>query len=367
MRTSTYYQESPILYPQINRNKLTIIQHNVNKWNDEEHALVNIYNDINADIILINDHSLTDDNRLKIFNYNVHCNNKANRLDRGSAIPIKKDINYRLLDDFETDLLAVSIDTRKGAITTANDYIPPNSPYLHFIEYLSLLNRTEPVYILGDLNARHRIYGHNDFNQIGRNIKTIIDSDRCRHVGPDFPTFLRQNCSTSPDIVLTNNRVFHNIDLRPLPITPSDHIPIIATITCNPILIKIKCRRQYSKANWTDYKNSMTNFDPPDGPHPTLEDIDAHIDSWRKIIHQATELHIPKINYRTIPGIKPTELTKYIQVQYDAALVERTRNGPTIEITRLLSDLKRRLSEEYRRLQNGTWNDIICICKFVWT
>ena len=189
MTTSTYCQESPTLDLQINRNKLTIIQHNVNIWNDKRHALENIYNDIYADIILINDHSLTDNNRLKIFNYNVHCNNKANRLHRGSAIAIKKDINHRLLDDFKKDLLAVSIDTRQGPITIATDYIPPNSPYLHFIDYLSLLNRTEPVYILGDLNARHRIFGHNDFKPIGRKIKTIIDSDRCRHVGPDFPTF----------------------------------------------------------------------------------------------------------------------------------------------------------------------------------
>ena len=73
----------------------------------------------------------------------------------------------------------------------------------------------------------------------------------------------------------------------------------------------------------------MTNFDPPDDPHSTLEDIYAHLDSWTKIIQQATERHNPKINYRTIPGIKPTELTKYMQVQYDAAIVERTRNGPT--------------------------------------
>ena len=57
--------------------------------------------------------------------------------------------------------------------------------------------------------------------------------------------------------------------------------------------------------------------------------------------------------------MKPREVTKYIQVQYDAAIVERTRNGPTMEITRLLSDLKIRLSEEYRMLQNETWNNII--------
>ena len=67
MTTFTNYQESPTLDPQIYRNKLTIIQHNVNKWNNKKHALANIYNDIDADIILINDHSLTDDKILKIF------------------------------------------------------------------------------------------------------------------------------------------------------------------------------------------------------------------------------------------------------------------------------------------------------------
>ena len=159
------------------RNTLTILQHNVNIWNDKRHSLTNIYNDHDPDIILINDHSLNDNNRLKIFNYNVHQCNKTNGYHRGTAIAIKKDLNYRLLDDFETDLLAVTIDTRQGPITVATDYIPPNSPFLHFIDYLSLLKRTEPVYILGDLNARHRFFGHNNNNTIGRNLKTIIDSD----------------------------------------------------------------------------------------------------------------------------------------------------------------------------------------------
>ena len=125
--------------------KLTILQHNVNCWNNTRHALINIYNQTNPDLILINDHSLTEDKRLKIFNYNVHQNNKSNGIHKGTAIAIRKNLDYKLLDDLEMDLLAVTIDSRQGPITIATDYIPPNSPFLHYIDYLSLLNRDEPM------------------------------------------------------------------------------------------------------------------------------------------------------------------------------------------------------------------------------
>ena len=139
------YQESPTMALHNIRNKLTVLQHNVNCWNHKRHALTNIYNQTDPDIIFLNDHSLTDDKRLKIFNYNVHQNNKSNGIHKGSAIAIKKDLDYKLLDDFETDLLAVTIESRQGPITIATDYIHPNSPFLQYIDYLSLLNRDKPV------------------------------------------------------------------------------------------------------------------------------------------------------------------------------------------------------------------------------
>ena len=161
-------------------------------------------------------------------------------------------MNYKLLGAFETDLLAVIIETRQGSVTIATDYIPPNTPFLQYIDYLSLLNRQDTVVILGDLNARHGILGHHNENPVGRNIRTLIDMDKCRHVGPDFPTLLRYNSTTSPDIVQRNNRAFQNIDIRPVPLTPSDHIPMIATIACNPILTKIKPRYTCHNTDWVN-------------------------------------------------------------------------------------------------------------------
>ena len=41
------------------------------------------------------------------------------------------------------------------------------------------------------------------------------------------------------------------------------------------------------------------------------------------------------------------------------AIVERTRTGPNLLINRHINDLKRQLADEYRLLQNQTWNNQI--------
>ena len=68
------------------KNKLIVLQHNVNVWNDKRHALTNIYNNCDPDIILLNDHSMTDAKLVKIFNFDIHQSNKTNRHHRGTAI-----------------------------------------------------------------------------------------------------------------------------------------------------------------------------------------------------------------------------------------------------------------------------------------
>ena len=339
--------------------RLTILQHNVRHWTIRRYELTNTYNNLDPDIILINDHSLINDERLKIFNYNVHSSNKTNTRHHGTAIAIRKNIDYRLHDEFETDLIAITIETRQGPITIGTDYIPPNSPYLHYIDYLTLLKRRDPVYIIGDLNARHPTLGHNNSNPVGRNVNSLLNDDRCRHIGPHFPTLMTHNSTTSPDIALTNSQTFHNVRLQPGPMTSSDHIPIIATISCNPIAIPIKPRRQFRKADWDGYVNYLTDLNLPTDENPTLEQIDYYLEDWTKHVQDATDKFIPIIKYRTIPGIKPNDTTKLLQIQYDAAIRHIYENGPALETIRLINDLKRRLRDEYKTLQRNTWDQLI--------
>lgn len=338
---------------------LTILQHNVHHWQSKKIALCNIYNRIDPDIILINSTCNTDSDSFKIFNYNTFQCNKNNTCHSGIGIAIRKNIPFRLIDDFYSDLLAITINTAQGNITIATTYIPPREQFINFIDFNKLLNRPEPTYLIADLNAKHRILGNTYNNKVGKSINLLIEQHKCIYIGPNFPTYLSHNTASHPDIVLTNNRTIHNIHLKPGPITPSDHIPIIARISAHPIQIPIQPRKSFHKANWDTYKEQLSTVNPPNNPHPTLEEIDQYIETWNNAIQTASDNSIPTTRYRIIPGIKQTHNMKILQLQFTATVQYIAENGPTVQLNQRLIQLRRQLHEEYRQQQNNTWTGII--------
>ena len=156
-------------------NRLTIMQHNVRSWNSSKFALSNIYNNLNPDIILINEHSITTNKNLKIFNYKVFQSNKQNERNRGTAIAIKNNIHPILHDYFHSDLLAITIDTTHGPLTIATHYNPPRDNYLNYIDFHSLFKIPGQIIFIGDLNAKHHVLGHNNKNNTGKQLAYIIN------------------------------------------------------------------------------------------------------------------------------------------------------------------------------------------------
>ena len=172
---------------------LTIIQHNVRNWRNNKHVFANIYNNFNPEIILLNETSLTGNQSLKIFNYNVFKSNKPNERNRGTAIAIRRDLQPRLDDDYHTDLIAITIETTQGPITIATNYIPPRDGFINYIDFHRLFRQIHPIIFIGDLNAKHRHLRHGSTNYIGRQIKTINNKYELTHNGPDFPTYIGHN------------------------------------------------------------------------------------------------------------------------------------------------------------------------------
>ena len=62
---------------------------------------------------------------IKIPGYRVYKVNYSENNSDGSAISIKHDIKHKLLDHFDTDFLAVQIETSLGPIIIAITYLPP--------------------------------------------------------------------------------------------------------------------------------------------------------------------------------------------------------------------------------------------------
>ena len=78
---------------------IKIIQHNVLKWTfARRNELTNLYLKTDPEIILLNATGIRDDDRIKIFNYNVYQRNRYGEDHAGVAVAIKKKYtihNYR--------------------------------------------------------------------------------------------------------------------------------------------------------------------------------------------------------------------------------------------------------------------------------
>lgn len=129
------------------------------------------------------------DNWIKIFSYNLYQRNKSGERSGGVAIAVKKGLQHRIIDDFDQEFLVVEVDTSRGPINLATEYLPPRCPSLPYPDLLRLLRLHTPVYLLEDFNAHHRTRGNTDNNIVG----SSMVNNRLKPLGPDFPTLICHN------------------------------------------------------------------------------------------------------------------------------------------------------------------------------
>ena len=117
---------------------ITIVQQNIAHWAPNRHILTNTYREINPDIILLNSHGIAQNNTIYIHNYTTHKINSSNELHDGSAILIKSNIKHKITDNFDTDILQITLDTTNmGPITS-----PPRT--CHHAGHTFSQNRLSP-------------------------------------------------------------------------------------------------------------------------------------------------------------------------------------------------------------------------------
>ena len=219
-------------------NNISIIQHNVHTWTDERAIeLSNYYNLHNPDVILLNSTSRPN-KTVKIFNYNVYERNYLNEYQARIAIAVKKNIQHKILDDFQDDILGIRMETDKGPIELYTIYSPPRRNYLPIGEINRIAQKNIPTYLIGDINAQHQMLAYTYVNNKGRIIKSYVDNNKLKHFGPDFPTLVRRN--GRPDIVLGNRWTHLNMLIAPGSLTSSDHLLIHIKLSTNAIIKDIK-------------------------------------------------------------------------------------------------------------------------------
>ena len=333
----------------VNRQTLTILQHNVQTWNTKRHTLTNIYNSIDPDILLLNENSVKNTDQLKKFNYNLFTTNKRNEQLAGAAIATKKNITAQIDDDYYQDFILATVQTENGPITVATGYIPPRQSYINSIDLNKIFNRRHPAYLVGDLNAYHRTFSYTNNNLRGKQIVTLINANKCKHIGPFFDTRITANTTRKPDIALTNKQAHLNTYLKAGPLTPSDHFPIIMEISTNLIQIPITPRLQFNKTNWTLYKQTLSSFETPNLTQETPENIDFHIETWTNKIKQVTHVTTPTIHYRVLPGVKQNNYIRKKKRMHKKLTSNINSHGTNIQRHQLLQTLRQNISDEYNK------------------
>lgn len=338
---------------------IKILQQNVRNWKTNKFALYNIYRNIDPDVILINEHGLKEGDKINIFNYNVYQSNKANEQNNGVAIAIKQNLKHKLIDDFTDEILAIKIDTTIGEIIIATLYLPPRRPYLPAYDLIRLANFNRPTYILGDFNARHRIFGHNNNNNVGKSLYTIMNLGKIIHLGPNFKTFIGHSNMTTPDRVFSNNKAALNYHLEQGPLTTSDHIPIIMTLSTSPIQIPIREKYQINKANWEGFRKDIEDLNKPILDNKTIEEIDAALDSFHEKIKTAMKNNIPQTKYKTLPHLSITDDIRNLQTQFNQLYNYINNNGQDRYLMHRIKQLQGHLQDLYRNQKKEQWNRII--------
>lgn len=147
--------------------------------------------------------------------------------------------------------------------------------------------------IFGDLNAKHIDWNCTNNNANGATLKYILENSNLVLFATEGPTcYTNVNNPSKIDLILSNNVFINN--LQTLDNLDSDHKPIsfclphISHNIPNPVI-----QKDYSKANWKQYKNAINSQIQMNRNIITNNDIDLEITNLTNIIQNAIDEFIP--------------------------------------------------------------------------
>ena len=105
----------------------------------------------------------------------MHVKNFQNEQYAGVPIAVCTDIRYQILDGLIDYILGIRISTLRGPINILTHYSPPRRNYLPIGELNRKLQSNEAVYLMGDLNAHHPIFGYRYTDLKGQEINNLIN------------------------------------------------------------------------------------------------------------------------------------------------------------------------------------------------
>ncbi|UYV77142.1 hypothetical protein LAZ67_14003430 [Cordylochernes scorpioides] len=252
-------------------------------------------------IIALQETKLNEKYNLKYKNYNI-LRKDRNKEGGGLAFLIKNlyyediAINIPNTSDLEAQGIKVYLNQNK-TIDIFNMYHPPNNKLIDDGTMAQFL--TDNTIIVGDLNAKHQLWGCSTPNPRGKILSNLFDDNAFMCLNDGNPTHHSYSYNTAQalDISFSSPDIFHKCKWQILKSIGSDHLPILIEISTKTKTSSIKEKFwNFKKANWNLYQQN-TNEDFRKAP-TRIKDLEQNWISFKNTIIKAGKVSIPRGNIK---------------------------------------------------------------------
>ncbi|UYV64603.1 hypothetical protein LAZ67_3001280 [Cordylochernes scorpioides] len=252
-------------------------------------------------IIALQETKLNEKYNLKYKNYNI-LRKDRNKEGGGLAFLIKNlyyediAINIPNTSDLEAQGIKVYLSQNK-TINIFNMYHPPNNKLIDDGTMAQFL--TDNTIIVGDLNAKHQLWGCSMPNPRGKILSNLFDDNAFMCLNDGNPTHHSYSYNTAQalDISFSSPDIFHKCKWQILKSIGSDHLPILIEISTKTKTSSIKEKFwNFKKANWNLYQQN-TNEDFRKAP-TRIKDLEQNWISFKNTIIKAAKVSIPRGNIK---------------------------------------------------------------------
>ncbi|UYV69472.1 hypothetical protein LAZ67_6003711 [Cordylochernes scorpioides] len=252
-------------------------------------------------IIALQETKLNEKYNLKYRNYNI-LRKDRNKEGGGLAFLIKNlyyediAINIPNTSDLEAQGIKVYLNQNK-TINIFNMYHPPNNKLIDDGTMAQFL--TDNTIIVGDLNAKHQLWGCFTPNPRGKILSNLFDDNAFMCLNDGNPTHHSYSYNTAQalDISFSSPDIFHKCKWQILKSIGSDHLPILIEISTKTKTSSIKEKFwNFKKANWNLYQQN-TNEDFRKAP-TRIKDLEQNWISFKNTIIKAAKVSIPRGNIK---------------------------------------------------------------------
>lgn len=317
------------------------------------------------DIICLSETHLTNNMTLNPFpNYHTLRFDRPTHLG-GLVTLIRHGIKFDELDKGSTRLLeytAIKIMNEDEVIEIINTYLPGGADKRQVVTNLNhdlkvLLDKTDhAIFLVGDLNAKHKRWNNRRQNAAGKIIYDYTENNDFSIYFPPDHTYCPMSEKKSPSTIdlLISNDIISCSNPFVKGILNSDHVPVFTKINSKNSKIdsKLTTKKNFHKANWGLFRKSLDlNLNPLthllSKASLTNEQIDETVTAIIKATHTAADNSIPTERIKN--GLHLTSEIKDAIKQrnyYRRRWVRHHREDDRINYNNINRTIKRLLTKE---------------------